>query len=118
MASGGQIYVVVPSVSQFGAPGFVPHTTALEAVRIMARSAARRWGALGVTVNCLAPALESLVPATIPLDSAARSLSGRSLTADADPAERVGEVVVSMAAGAARHVTGATLCVDDGVWMA
>jgi 3-oxoacyl-[acyl-carrier protein] reductase len=117
MGPGGQVFVVVPSVSQFGAPGFVPHTAALEAVRIMAKSAARRWGALGVTVNCLAPPLESLVPAGIAFDSTARSLSGRSLAAEADPPERVGEVVVSLAAGAAQHVTGATLCIDDGVWM-
>ena len=55
---GGRIIFVMPSVSIVGAAGLVPLTTALEAVRALARSAARQWADHGVTVNCVVGDIE------------------------------------------------------------
>lgn len=113
MGDGGRIVVVTPTISQFGAAGLVAAATAYEAMRIMAKSAARGWGRHGVTVNCLAPDLAALGVGGD--DSRPRSLSGPSLDGVGAPA--VADAVVTLAAGGLAALTGATLTLDGGVWM-
>src|SRR4051812_37766682 len=55
---GGRIVLVTPTVALVGAAGLAPLATAAEGMRTLAKAAARQWGALGITVNCVAPALD------------------------------------------------------------
>ena len=112
---GGRIVIVTPTVSMSGAAGLVPYTTALEGQRVLAKSAARQWGADGITVNCLAAAPEQ-VP--IGVRSVDVSLAPPALGGPGDVEADLGPVVVFLASDAAHFVTGATVSVDGGVWMA
>lgn len=112
---GGRIVFVTPTVSMSGAERLVPYTTAVEGQRLLAKSAARQWGPDGITVNCVAIAPEH-VP--IGVASTATSLAPPALGGPGDVALDVGPVVVFLLSEAGHFVTGATVGVDGGVWMA
>lgn len=112
---GGRIVLVTPTVSMSGAARLVPYTTAVEGQRLLAKSAARQWGPDGITVNCLAPAPEH-VP--IGVDSMTVSLAPPALGGPGDLAADLGPVAIWLMSADAHFVTGATVCVDGGVWMA
>jgi NAD(P)-dependent dehydrogenase (short-subunit alcohol dehydrogenase family) len=111
----GRFILVTPTISMSGAPGFVPYTAAVEGQRLLAKSAARQWGADGITVNCLAPAPEHLVPEAA---GAVAALAAPALGGAGDVTTDLGPIVVFLASEAGHFVTGATLCADGGVWMA
>ncbi len=112
---GGRVVLVTPTVSMSGAPGLAAYAAAVEGQRLLAKSAARQWGPDGITVNCLAPAPEQ-VP--IGVASSDVSLAPPALGGPGDPEADLGPALVFLASDAAHFVTGATLCVDGGVWMA
>ena len=107
--AGGRIVFVVPTVSMSGAPGLAPLCALLEGQRILAKSAARQWGPVGITVNVLAPALAGFDGDTISLAPPALG---------AVEAGDVGEVLVGLLAPEMRLVTGTTVGADGGIWMA
>lgn len=111
----GRIVFVTPTVSMSGAERLVPYTTALEGLRLLAKSAARQWGPDGITVNCVAVAPEQ-VP--IGVASTATSLAPPALGGPGDPELDLGPVVAFLLSGAGHFVSGATIGVDGGVWMA
>jgi 3-oxoacyl-[acyl-carrier protein] reductase len=111
----GRIVFVAPTVSMSGAERLVPYTTAVEGQRLLAKSAARQWGPDGITVNCVAVAPEQ-VP--IGVSSTATSLAPAALGGAGDPEHDLGPVVVFLLGDAGHFVTGATISVDGGVWMA
>jgi NAD(P)-dependent dehydrogenase (short-subunit alcohol dehydrogenase family) len=111
----GRIVFVAPTVSMSGAERLVPYTTALEGQRLLAKSAARQWGPDGITVNCLAVAPEQ-VPTG--LSSTATSLAPAALGRIGDAQHDLGPVVAFLLGAAGHFVTGATISVDGGVWMA
>lgn len=113
--AGGRIVVVTPTVSMSGAVGLVPYTTAIEGMRLLAKSAARQWGPDAITVNCLAPAPEQ-VP--IGVLSMAVSLAPPALGGPGDVENDLGPIAAFLLSDAAHGLTGATLCADGGVWMA
>ncbi|TML41561.1 MAG: SDR family oxidoreductase, partial [Actinobacteria bacterium] len=87
--------------------------------RLLAKSAARQWGRLGITVNCVAPAWQAMVPGEAgpdqpgdPVSLADAALGPPDLESD------VGGAVVAVASDEAGGLTGATLCLDGGVAMA
>jgi NAD(P)-dependent dehydrogenase (short-subunit alcohol dehydrogenase family) len=100
----GRVVVVTPTASMSGVAGLAPLCAVVEAQRVRAKSTARQWGAHGITVNCLAPGVPQSAGALAP-------------PALAGPAD-VGGVLRFVASDAAADLTGATLCVDGGVWMA
>jgi NAD(P)-dependent dehydrogenase (short-subunit alcohol dehydrogenase family) len=112
---GGRIVLVTSTVSMSGAEQLVPYTAAVEGQRLLAKSAARQWGAEGVTVNCVAAA-----PEHVPIGVASTdvSLAPAALGGPGDPVADLGPVVVFLASDASHFVTGITLCADGGVWMA
>lgn len=112
---GGRIVLVTPTVSMSGAEQLVPYTVAVEGQRLMAKSAARQWGAQGITVNCLAPAPEH-VP--IGVTSMSVSLAPPALGGPGDIVKDLGPLAAWLASDAAHFLTGATLSADGGVWMA
>jgi NAD(P)-dependent dehydrogenase (short-subunit alcohol dehydrogenase family) len=111
----GRVVFVGPTVSMSGAERLVPYTTALEGQRLLAKSAARQWGPDGITVNCVAVAPEQ-VP--IGVSSTATSLAPAALGGPGDPERDLGPVVVFLLGDGGHFVTGTTLSVDGGVWMA
>lgn len=111
---GGAIVIVIPTLAMTGASGMVPWTTAAEGCRSLAKAAARAWGSLGVRVNCLALAADSLAGSAIPLDRpglSAPALGGADVRRDA------GAVLAALTSDGMRSVTGLTVAVDGGVWM-
>ena len=113
--AGGAFVVVTPVVGMAGAAELAPYAAAMEGVRVLAKSAARQWGAQGIRVNCLAPAPEQ-VPVGIP--SSALAQSPPALGGPGDPAADLAPVAAWLLSDGAHFVTGLTLSVDGGVWMA
>jgi 3-oxoacyl-[acyl-carrier protein] reductase len=112
---GGHLVFVTPTVALSGAAGLVPYTTALEGIRALAKSAARQWGEFGIRVNCVAPPVEIVEPATGARGPWIGELAlGRAPDARTDLAP----VVALLTAEAAHFVTGATVTVDGGILMA
>jgi 3-oxoacyl-[acyl-carrier protein] reductase len=97
---GGRLVFVVPSLGHTGAAGLVPLATVAEGVRALAKSAARQWGAEGITVSCVARREAGPVVALASLPSPT--------TAD------VAATVALLASEQAAAITGATLVVDGG----
>jgi len=112
---GGSFVVVTPVLGMSGAAELGPYSAAVEGVRLLAKSAARQWGADGVRVNCLAPAPEH-VP--IGVGSGVLALSPPALGGPGDVEADLGPIVAWLLSDDAHFVTGVTLCADGGVWMA
>lgn len=104
-----------------GDAGFGSYAAAKEAVRAISRVAAREWGPHGVTVNVICPYSDSpgieymirKVPGFI--DTLTQStVLGRL----GDSKDDVGRAVVFLASAAGSYITGQTLNVDGGIWIA
>jgi len=111
----GRLILVCPTVAMEGAAGLVPFASAAEAQRMLAKSAARRWGGEGITVNVVSPAVDVFVPSLAGTDA------GRvppSLPDSGDPLAGVATAVVWLASREASAITGATIGADDGALMA
>ena len=105
---GGRAVVVIDTVAMVGTAGRTASAAAAEGQRALVKSAAKQWGGRGITVNCVAVAGGAAAP----------SLAAPALGRPADPAADVAPVVAFLLSGASRFVTGATLTLDGGVWMA
>jgi 3-oxoacyl-[acyl-carrier protein] reductase len=112
---GGAFVMITPVIGMSGAAELGPYSAAVEGVRLLAKSAARQWGADGIRVNCLAPAPEH-VP--IGVGSGVLALSPPALGGAGDVETDLGPIVAWLLSDDAHFVTGATLCADGGVWMA
>ena len=115
---GGALVMITPAISLSGALGLSPLVTAAEGVRMLARSAARRWGADGIAVNDLAVSLEVLVGGPVPgFDVAKHFLHEPALGRPGDARRDVAPVLALLGSDPARFVTGATIPVDGGLVM-
>lgn len=116
-SSGGHLVVVLPTIGGSGAAGAAGLATATEAVHVLAKGAAKQWGADGITVNVVAVS-PSLLWAG---DTAAAMQAGQSLNVPAlghtgDVVTDLGPVIGLLDGDDAHFVTGATVLADGGVW--
>ena len=110
-----RLIAIVPTIGMSGAAGLGHAAATAEAIRVMVKSAARQWGADGMTVNCIAVA-----PELFGIDAAdvgTVSLAPPALPASGTVAEDIVPLIRLVAATDAHHLTGATLTADGGVWM-
>ena len=110
-AGAKRIVVVVPTIGMSGGDRHAVHAAFAEAARVLVKSAARQWGANGVTVNAVA-----LSPDEFDVDVAVSgpvSIAPRALSGDVDPTS----LISWLCASAAGHVTGQTIVCDGGLWM-
>lgn len=114
-AAGGACVVLGAVVGMAGAAELAPYAAAMEGVRVLAKSAARQWGADGIRVNVLAPAPEH-VPAGVA--SGDLALSPPALGGPGDPETDLAPIVAWLLGDDAHFVTGVTVPADGGVWMA
>ena len=110
----GRVVVVVPTVGLAGAPGLVAWATVAETQRSLAKSAARVWGAHGITVNCVA-----VPPSLLAGDSSDLARADLQPAALPDPVlgQDAAGVIASLCGSAMAAVTGTTVAVDGGRWM-
>jgi NAD(P)-dependent dehydrogenase (short-subunit alcohol dehydrogenase family) len=126
LGGGGSMVLVVPTLSLTGAAGFVPWAAVTEGQRALAKAAARAWGPRTITVNCVAVPAALLQYDDVTGDGPARrdgpglDRPGLPPAALAPPDMRadVASVVHALLGPLWRSVTGATVAVDGGVWMA
>jgi len=111
----GRLILVCPTVAMEGAAGLVPFASAAEAQRQLAKSAARRWGAEGITVNVVSPTVSALAPALAGTDA---DRVAHSIPDAGDPLAGVAAAVVWLAGREASSITGATIGADRGALMA
>jgi 3-oxoacyl-[acyl-carrier protein] reductase len=124
--TGGRIINFGSSEGVMGSPMSAIYAASKAAVSAWTRSAAKTWAAAGITVNALAPAVETpgaqrlrdfLGPDLMPLveqQIAATIPLGGKL---GDPVGDVGPVLVFLAGDGARFITGQLLAVDGGLMM-
>jgi len=105
---GGRLVFVVPVEGMTGGAGRVVLATAGEAIRSLAKSAARAWGGDGVTANCVAVPLAVLFGRSAAPPPAGWALGRAPSWAD------VSSAVAMLLSDASGFVTGTTVCVDGG----
>lgn len=115
LVDGGSLVVVIPSIALTGAAGLAAWSAAAEAQRIMAKVAARRWGARGITVNVVTvpPALLCDDPDAA-LGDVGRTKASPALGVDASTPAAVADLVCLLTGPDARSLTGSTLVADGG----
>lgn len=124
--NGGQIINFGSAEAVMGSPFAAVYATTKGAVQAWTRSAAKAWGADRVTVNALAPAVQTrgaqrlrefLGADVAPYIDQQMKLSiplGGKL---GDPADDLGPVLVFLASAGARFITGQLIPVDGGLAM-
>lgn len=102
-------------VINFGSPAaltgmapYAPYNMAKEATRALTRTAAREWGADGITVNNVQPVAKTWGDVDVP---PATNALGRYGSPEAD----IAPVVLFLASEDARYLTGYTLTPDGGM---
>jgi 3-oxoacyl-[acyl-carrier protein] reductase len=109
---GGRIVLVTPTVALTGADGLVPYAMAAEGIRTLAKAAARQWGSLGITANCVAPSLDVFGIRHDADGSVAPALARFPTLQD------LVTVIAALLGETGAIVTGMTVTVDGGVVMA
>jgi len=113
----GRIVTVASINGLRGKAGQANYAASKAGVIALTKSVARELGAVGVTVNCVAPGLvETGMTADLPPVIRERALSESALGRAATP-EDVAAVVTFLCSGPARHLTGAVVRVDGGQYM-
>lgn len=106
-----RIVVVVPTTGMSGGAEYSAAAALAEAARVLVKSAARQWGATGVTVNAVA--VDPQAFGIDPTRSGPVSIAPRALEGAVDPTA----TVQWLCSAAAEYVTGQTVVCDGGLWM-
>ena len=113
LAHCGNIVVIAPSVGLIGAGGLSAYVAGIEAIRAMAKSAARQWAADRISVSLI------VVPLGLIVSDAGDLVPhvGRGARKDVDLLDAVVRAVHFILSGAGPGLTGSTLVVDGGAVM-
>lgn len=90
-----------------GLPNYGPYSMSKEAVRALTRTAAREWGADGITVNNVLPVANTWGTDDVPPPTNALGRYGKA-------EEDIAPVVLFLASDDSRYITGSSLTPDGG----
>jgi 2-hydroxycyclohexanecarboxyl-CoA dehydrogenase len=114
----GRIVNFASSMGITGGRGFAAYNASKEAIRALTRTAAREWGADGITVNAIAPAA-----ATHHGDAGKQSEGYRifiencPMGRQGDPELDIAPIAWFLCSDACRYLTGQTFMADGGAFM-
>jgi NAD(P)-dependent dehydrogenase (short-subunit alcohol dehydrogenase family) len=116
----GRLVLVTSPAGVEASAGIPAYGPVKAAQRALAKSLAREWGPLGITVNCIAPVAET--PALAYAFAERPELKGRveertALRRIGDAERDIGGVVAFLASDAGGYVTGQTVVCDGGSFM-
>mgnify|MGYP000067779849 CR=1 FL=1 len=117
-AKHGRIVNVTSVVASSGNPGQANYAAAKAGVEGMTRALAREVGSRGVTVNCVAPGFIDTDMTRRLSEPQTQALLGQIPLGRLGHADDIGACVVFLASPAAAYITGATLHVNGGMYMA
>jgi 3-oxoacyl-[acyl-carrier protein] reductase len=114
----GRIVNLTSVVAHSGNPGQANYAAAKAGVAGMSRSLALELGSRGITVNCIAPGFIDTDMTRALGDEARDALAGRIALGRFGSPEEVAAAVLFLASPAASYVTGVTLHVNGGMYLA
>ncbi len=114
----GRIINITSVVGSAGNPGQANYAAAKAGVAGMSRALARELGSRNITVNCVAPGfIDTDMTRALP-DAARDALLGNIALGRLGRPEEIAAAVAFLASPAAAYVTGTTLHVNGGMYMA
>lgn len=117
-ARSGRIINITSVVGSSGNPGQANYAAAKAGVAGMSRALAQELGSRNITVNCVAPGfIDTDMTKELP-DAQREALQGKIALGRLGKPEEIAAVVGFLATPAAAYVTGATLHVNGGMYMA
>ncbi|MDY0012422.1 MAG: 3-oxoacyl-ACP reductase FabG [Rhodocyclaceae bacterium] len=117
-ARGGRIINITSVVGSSGNPGQANYAAAKAGVAGMTRALARELGSRNITVNCVAPGfIDTDMTRALPEASRDALLGGIALGRLGQP-EEIAAAVAFLASPGAAYITGTTLHVNGGMYMA
>jgi 3-oxoacyl-[acyl-carrier protein] reductase len=117
-ARGGRIINITSVVGSAGNPGQANYAAAKAGVAGMTRALARELGSRNITVNCVAPGfIDTDMTKSLPEASRAALVGNIALGRLGQP-EEIAAAVAFLASPGAAYVTGTTLHINGGMYMA
>jgi 3-oxoacyl-[acyl-carrier protein] reductase len=117
-ARGGRIINITSVVGSSGNPGQANYAAAKAGVAGMTRALARELGSRNITVNCVAPGfIDTDMTKALP-DASREALLGNIAMGRLGQPEEIAAAVAFLASPGAAYVTGTTLHVNGGMYMA
>ncbi len=123
IADGGRVVLILPTVVTTGVADLVPLCTAVEAIRVMAKAVARRWGARSITVNTIEVELAAFMlgdeigGGAVAIEVPVVPVLGQPALPSGSAVDDVLGLVDLLATPAAAAITGALLVADRGTVM-
>jgi len=119
--AGGKVINLGSASGMTGQAGFASYAAAKEGIRALTRVAAHEWARYGINVNVICPFANS--PGVEKLtedapDFAQQILSQVPIGRIGDCEADIGRVAVFLASTDADYITGQTINVDGGIWIA
>jgi NAD(P)-dependent dehydrogenase (short-subunit alcohol dehydrogenase family) len=114
----GRIVNFASSMGITGGTGFAAYNASKEAIRALTRTAAREWGADGITVNAIAPAAaDHHGEAGKQSEGYRQFVQNCPMGRQGDPELDIGPIAWFLCSDACRYLTGHTFMADGGAFM-
>ncbi len=117
-AKRGRIINISSVVASAGNPGQANYSAAKAGLEGMTRSMARELGSRNITVNCIAPGFIDTDMTRALTEEQTRQLLGQIALGRLGQATEVAAAAVFLASAAGNYISGATLHVNGGMYMA